>query len=456
VSIDNHIEIERELNQSLTWITGQRWFGDKDRALQSVTIERSTVVTEGRQPVVFCIVRCTFASGAPASYFLPVTRPEQDGLRDAFTDEDFRTWFFEGFAHDRAIETDDGTWHWHRTGRSDGDLRGVRATNSEVLRREQSNTSIVYDDRLIAKVFRKLEAGVNPDVEIGQMFAASGAEVHTPHLVGTMSFDHDDHSMVIAILQQFVHNRGDGWSWLIDVLAHRAATSLDAIELLGRRTGEMHLALAGNSDDAAFKPEPVTDRDLKEMQLRIGKELDETVSGLKRLGALTGSQADQLHRSLQDKISTFDALKGTVRIRVHGDYHLGQVLRTVEGDFSIIDFEGEPSRPLAERRRKSPALRDVAGMVRSLDYAVQSVRREQPHRNDLLEWLDDATQAFVTGYKSVISLPTTLVPMEPTSFDAALEVLSIEKALYETRYEMGNRPDWLEIPLGALQRIASG
>jgi trehalose synthase-fused probable maltokinase len=456
VSTGNHNDIERELNQSLTWITGQRWFGDKDRTLLSVTIKRSTVVSECRQPVAFCVVECTFADGDPASYFLPIIHPQQDGLRDAFTDEDFRSWFFEGFARDRAIETDTGAWRWRRTGRSDADLRGVRSTNSEMLRREQSNTSIVYDDRLIAKVFRKMEAGINPDVEIGEMFAESEAVVHTPQLIGTMSFDHDEHSMVIAILQQFVHNRGDGWSWLLDSLTHRASSAIDAIDLLGRRTGEMHLALAASTGDAAFAPEPITDRDLEEMQQRIVEELDETVSGLKRVAALTGSEADRLHHSLREKISTLDALKGTVRIRIHGDYHLGQVLRTVEDDFSIIDFEGEPSRPMAERRRKWPALRDVAGMVRSLDYAVQSVRRDQPHRDDLLDWLDDATQALITGYTSVISLPTALIPMDSASFDAALDALSIEKALYETRYEMGNRPDWLQIPLGALQRIASG
>lgn len=448
-------QLEYELNQSLPWMTGQRWYGDKSRTLLRLIVEHSTSVTGGREPVVFCIVRCDFSDGGFSRYFLPVVGIDQGGMRDAFTEEHFRSWFFEGFVRDRTIETDDGIWGWSRTGQSDAVLRGVRSGNSTLLRREQSNSSIIYDDRLIAKVFRKLEPGQNPDVEIGTMFASTAANVHTPHMVGALNFEHNNESTVGAILQQYVHNRGDGWSWLLDELRYRPSLSHSAVRLLGHRTAEMHIALASSANDPAFEPEPISRDDLEQMRQRLRGELAVTMSGLKSIEAKSRDEIDHLSKNLGDMLVDLDAFRGIVKIRVHGDYHLGQVLRTVEDDFSIIDFEGEPSRPMAERRQKWPALRDVAGMVRSLDYAIQTVIREQPERSDLNTWLGDATKTFIAGYKSIISPQTSLVPTDENAFDSALAILSIEKALYETRYEMDNRPDWLAIPLGALQRIAS-
>jgi trehalose synthase-fused probable maltokinase len=303
-------------------------------------------------------------------------------------------------------------------------------------------------------VFRKLESGPNPDVEIGEMFARTGADVPVPELIGTITIDEGESATVLAIVQQYVHNHGDGWGWLLDQLRHQVSGSVSAIGLLGQRTAEMHMALAGESNDAAFAPDPVTTEDLSALQSRIESELRQTIDGLRQAHAIDHATGESLQTGLQGKIASLDALNDTMKIRIHGDYHLGQVLRTVESDFRIIDFEGEPTRPMNERRKKWPALRDVAGMVRSLDYAVQTILREQPERTDLEHWRDEATTAFVAGYRTAIEPSLAIVPAEDADFDRALAVLTVEKALYETRYELGNRPDWLGIPLSALQRIA--
>jgi len=447
-------DLEQKLNQSLAWMSGQRWFGDKDRSLRHVAIEHMTTAFDGTDPIQLCCLRCEFETGNDAIYFLPVVGSEGDDLRDAFTVEVFRTWFFRGFVDGREVQDGKRSWRWETLQEHRRDVQHVHPDTSTTLRLEQSNTSVVYDNRLILKVFRKLQSGPNPDVEIGQMLVKSGSEVQVPNLAGKVEFTEGDETTVLAILQQYVHNFGDGWGWLLEQLRNRNSGSVSAIALLGRRTAEMHTALATGSTEPAFAPEPITDEDLAESQRRIESELDQTIEGLLQRGALDSTTAESLQQRLRQKLTSLDSLRNTVRIRIHGDFHLGQVLRTVEHDFSIIDFEGEPSRPMNDRRKKWPALRDVAGMVRSLDYAVQTVLREQQDRSDLMPWRDEAISAFLNEYRSAIKPSLGIIPAADEDFASALAILSLEKALYETRYELSNRPDWLGIPLGALERIA--
>jgi maltokinase len=446
--------LERQLNESRSWLQGQRWFGDKGRDLQQVVVEDATELTAEGQRVVLCLIRTQFGDGGSSRYLLPVIGLDHDDIRDAFTETWFRTWFFEGFVEERHFATDHGKWAWKTTSNRPSNLPSMNASASTLLRREQSNSSIIYDDRLIAKVFRKLESGINPDVEISEFFATTSANVASPKLVGSVTFSGDGEELVVAILQQFVHNVGDGWGWLLEQLRAGTSDAIASLRLLGQRTAEMHLALAAGEDDPDFAPEPFTNADLEAMQARLGREVDTTFSGLAQAEADDPSTLESIKLALLGLATSLDPFIGTKRIRVHGDYHLGQVLRTVENNFSIIDYEGEPSRPIAERRKKWPALRDVAGMVRSFDYAAETIARERGAPGSMDEWRDAGTQEFLTGYRTTIGEPNGLYPEDPEGFDLALAALIIEKALYEARYEMGNRPDWLPIPYGALKRLS--
>jgi maltose alpha-D-glucosyltransferase/alpha-amylase len=266
----------------------------------------------------------------------------------------------------------------------------------------------------------------------------------------------------LAAVQSFVANQGDSWRWLPGALSGTDETSraalLDAIRLLGTRTGELHVALGQGTGDA-FAPEPYTRADTEAFEERLGREVRTTTATLHRMGACSYVESEELAGALLRDISGAGLLEGLPRTRVHGDYHLGQVLRA-DGDFVIIDFEGEPSRSLAERRQKASPLKDVAGMARSIDYAVASAHlTADSGAGDagLVAWGEAAEQAFLQGYLHAVSASTlTLVPLDPVAFRQALDLFMIEKALYEVRYELDNRPDWLEIPLGALRRIAQG
>ncbi|MEJ7837299.1 MAG: hypothetical protein WKF81_00665 [Thermomicrobiales bacterium] len=443
--------LQAKLNESLSWIAGQRWFGDKERDLLAVEVHHAMPVAIDHITVEIAIVQCRFADGGTSDYFLPISGVESGDIRDGFTESAFRAWFYEGFLRERTVESDAGIWRWSRLG-SMATLASVRSDQSTLLRREQSNSSIIFDDRLIAKVFRKLEPGMNPDVEIGAMFADSGAKVATPAMVGALSFETGGE---VTILQQFVHNVGDGWGWLLDQLRHRHGGIDQAIALLGQRTGEMHLALAHASTSPEFVPERFSNADLVEWQARLGVEVGQTFEGLRTRKIEADKQLAELEASLLGRATNLDPLLGSLRIRIHGDYHLGQVLRTVENDFAIIDFEGEPSRPMAQRREKWPALRDVAGMIRSFDYAVETISRERGGDADMAIWRDEATNVFVTGYRTAVGQPDGLYPEDLAAFNWALSAVIIEKALYEARYEMSNRPDWLPIPFEALRRLAT-
>jgi trehalose synthase-fused probable maltokinase len=447
-------QLEHKLNESRNWLRGQRWFGDKGRSLLDITVEQSTPVDAAGVPVVLAVLHCSFADGGSSRYFLPVMGLENGDMRDGFTEGDFRSWFFEGFLRDHTIETDQGSWRWEGSKQDTSHFGSVQFQKSTLLRREQSNSSIIYDDRLIAKVFRKLESGINPDIEIGQMFARTGANVASPRMVGSVVFESRGDTTVIGILQQFVHNVGDGWGWLLDQLRAGNRHAIESIRVLGERTGEMHLALANASSDLAFAREPFRNADLEEMQRRLVEEVEWTFASLRAAGDDDPVKLDQIQAALAGLATNLDPYLGTDRIRIHGDYHLGQVLRTVEDNFSIIDYEGEPSRPIAERRRKWPALKDIAGMVRSFDYAAETISRERGESGTLATWRDDATAAFINGYRTIVEPSQKLYPENPEGFDIALSAMVIEKALYEARYEMDNRPEWLPIPYRALVRLS--
>jgi maltose alpha-D-glucosyltransferase/alpha-amylase len=276
----------------------------------------------------------------------------------------------------------------------------------------------------------------------------------------------------LSVLQGFVDNDGDGWRHVLRALSRDVRDArptrpddplIQDMTELGRVTGELHAALASDPVNPAFAPEPVTAEDARGWESGIAEALDRASSNADRGGP-------DLARALRDVTAgggtsairaglDLLAAAGAHKIRCHGDYHLGQVLKTRDS-FVIIDFEGEPGRPIAERRAKQSPLRDVAGMLRSLNYAVNSVGREREagQRTQAALWLESwerlARNAFLDGYASATGRsPVRLVPPSRDELLRACAPFEIDKACYELAYELDNRPDWVAIPLAGLSRL---
>jgi maltose alpha-D-glucosyltransferase/alpha-amylase len=380
---------------------------------------------------------------------------------------------------------------------------------------EQSNTSIIYGKQLILKLFRRLQPGENPDVEIARFLTEVARFPRiAPFLGGITMTPGSGEKTTLAMLQGLVANQGDGWQWFLEQLSgfftsvagfpappespapsflnereplrealEHAGVSLEAAALLGCRTAEMHLALATPTDDAAFAAEPFTPADLTRDARRIDAQITSTLEALKiKLSTLKDLIADDAGLLLSRRIDLFarahaitaSAAAGQ-RIRIHGDYHLGQILRTGEttehgmepgtepGDFILLDFEGEPASSLANRRQKQSPLKDVAGMIRSFSYAAHTgldrhltanpelARTPNPDHLDAwtLLWQNSASAEFLRAYHQTLAANPALLP-SPQECQSLLAAYLLEKALYELLYELNNRPAWLRIPLAAI------
>lgn len=324
-----------------------------------------------------------------------------------------------------------------------------------LLRGEQSNTSIRFGDALIMKLFRRVQFGPNPEVEVGWFLTEHSHFRGTPPLVGSATYvDASGREASLAILQGFERNRGDAWTTTLarlrDVLdGGEPFESLSAMARLGRTTGELHLALAGG--DREFEAEPITDADVTAWRQAIVSEIQTAVK------ALDARRTPVDVSPLMVRVDGIAALRGALKTRHHGDYHLGQVLEREDGTFVIIDFEGEPAKPLAQRRDKRSPLRDVAGMLRSFDYARHAALGASATISLPLgrvataaDWYVAAREAFLSEYLTTVRLHPGLMPSHTAEALAALE---LEKAAYEVLYELNNRPDWLAIPLAALTSV---
>jgi trehalose synthase-fused probable maltokinase len=308
---------------------------------------------------------------------------------------------------------------------------------------EQSNTSVVVADRVLLKVLRKLEVGLSPEVEMGRFLATHGFH-STPQLLAALTLEGPSASE-LALLYDFVPNQGDGWEYLTHLLRRSpqpASEVLNRLERLGQRVGELHRVLASDDTDPAFAPEPIHQEDLQRWSSSIVGELGVTL-------ALAASRFPHLadrQDALTERAKALASLAPSgQKIRQHGDLHLGQALWTGD-DWMVIDFEGEPARPYAARREKHTPLRDVAGMLRSFSYAA-SVAGLGPADRKRAE---SATKgAFLRGWKAAVQ-GTGLLPASDTEARTMLDVLELEKTLYELRYELQMRPDWAPIPAEAL------
>lgn len=510
------------------WLPRQRWFGAKARTIDSVRVLRwaeMALETSG-VPALLLHAAVHYSDGDGDVYQIPLalsTGRDAERLAEVAPEAVLvQQEAAQGFAvvHDGIVRGDvreallalmvrNAALPLHAAcdealdagrieARTCAALAATTQDASRVGTDEQSNTSIVYGDKLILKLFRRLEPGVNPDVEMGRFLSATVQFRHVAPLLGAMAMiAPDGERTTLAMLQGFVPNEGDGWRWFLaqtgaffaaadeaeidatDAWPERvraaAEPALQAAALLGQRTAELHLALSGPTEDKAFTAEAVTQAHLQEDARRIEMPLTATCDLLQaKLAGLSEEISDGVNTllarrgALAAKIDSLAALPAAgQRIRIHGDLHLGQTLRTQEGadgDFILIDFEGEPARSLAERRSKQLPLKDVAGMVRSFAYAAFAgldaflKTRNAPGEGTkrltawAARWEKAATAEFLTRYGQTVAANRALLPPAAQA-EAQLRAYVLEKTLYELAYELNHRPAWLHIPLSGILQM---
>jgi maltokinase len=410
------------------WIAGQRWFASKRQHITGVTIEDRVPLGPGW----LCLARVVLGDGSADRYAVPLL--EGPEVRDALDDPDFCDALLALIAAEARVAGARGEVVAARTRAFAGLEAGVRGRR---LAGEQSNTSIVFGDTLILKHFRRLAAGPNPDVEITRFLTERTEFRHTPRLCGSLEYRDEAGAWALAMAQELVSGGArDGWRWLLERLAV-GDDALAALASLGRRTAELHLALGGGGDPA-FAPEPITPADVAAWTAAVQRQLDAARAAL-------GERPDGVPARIDT--AGLGALVGVAKQRHHGDFHLGQTLIGHDGvEVAIIDFEGEPLRPLDERRRKHTPLRDVAGLLRSLGYAAASAPAPAG-------WEARARAAFLGAYRAAAGAAPFL-PRADADVIRAVAVLEVEKAAYEVVYEANNRPDWIAIPVRGIVQAA--
>ena len=353
---------------------------------------------------------------------------------------------------------------------------------------EQSNSTALVDNDYVVKLYRKLVSGINPEIEMGRFLTEVAGFTNTPALLGGVELVEGENKSAIAVVHAFVANQGDAWTVTSAYLdrfveeqrllatsehpgeSEQQVSYLRYMSQTGRRVAEMHLALASSDKFADFAPEPTRPADVQQWiedmaagAERVFEALKQRRETLKEADRLLVDRVLALRPTLRDRVNALlppdiDGLK----IRHHGDFHLGQIL-IVKDDIFIIDFEGEPRRGLAERRRKAPAARDVAGLIRSIDYsATAALERALKVAADeqgklggaLAEWRDRSAAAFLAAYRETMT-DQRLWPADPLAAERMLNFFLLEKALYEIEYELAHRPDWLRVPLMGMLRTLS-
>jgi maltose alpha-D-glucosyltransferase / alpha-amylase len=516
------------------YLVDRRWFGGKARTLKSVHVAERIPFAYADTEAVITFVDCTYTEGAPDRYLLPLAFAT-DGLRhaiadaaphavladlhvrtaddapgdgvlfDALADDRFAEALLEFAAGRRARKGAHGMLSGSRTRKFAALSAAEAPLTPHPVRSEQSNTSVVFGDQLILKLFRKVEEGINPDVEVERFLTEQARYPHTPDVAAVFEYHRRGHERaVLGFLQQLVPNEGDAWTFTIDalgryfeeVLTHAERPTapptagshpldllgatppapldtllheyLQRARLLGRRTAELHIALASRADTPDFAPEPFTTYYQRELYQGARSFARQALATLRQHLRDLPDESDRarardLLRLEDDLLSRLKRIVShklsARRIRCHGDYHLGQVLYTGK-DFVIIDFEGEPARTMTERRFKRSPLRDVAGMLRSFDYAASYALRSGRVRTEDIPLLRPSAElwvlwvqaGFLADYLDTIA-PSGLLPRTMPDVRLLLDFSLFDKAIYELGYELNNRPAWVHVPIEGLLRL---
>ncbi len=489
------------------YLARRRWFAAKDRKNRSIGIARADVM-RGRSRDFFVLFEFGVAmDGRQDRYFVPagivwddekppaivqqlalarVRRHRRTGfLTDGFAVDALPAGVLTSLAAGRVEKLADGEVRWLATSQEiptappDTEIRRLSA--------EQSNTSLILGEIAVVKIIRRVQVGQHPQTEMTRYLTEHGY-ANSPALLGEMvRVDADGTPQTLIIAERFIHNQGDAWQWTLDrvrLAIHAAAftgtdveAGRDAIDayqsfaaVMGKRLGELHAVLAMPTDDPAFMPERVEADETKAWAQAACQEVDRALQALQQFTAwqddaeqAAAKELIALRDPLGDKIRELaEAGVGTLRTRLHGDFHLGQILVAVD-DAILIDFEGEPSKSLAERRAKGSPLRDVAGLLRSFDYAAATIAREPApagspnadRRDELLaRFVTTASASFLEGYRKAAAAAEHKWVPNVRYAKALIELFLIEKAAYEIGYEAGNRPTWIGIPLRGLNMLA--
>jgi trehalose synthase-fused probable maltokinase len=439
----------------MEFVRSRRWFGSKAEEITNVQLLDGVVVRSQPPLLIASVAEVRFHAGTHELYQLLL------GLRDGSDD---RPGDVISVSHDSVVAYEAlgdpllarelvHLMRGEATIRGDEsavefrpvDLGGYGPDLSEArpLTAEQSNTSVVFGEELILKAYRRLEPGINPELEVLRFLTDLGYP-NIAALAGWYSYSGRVMDATLGILQAFVPGARDGWDLALEEIATAPDRFLARLRRLGEVTGELHRALASDSLHPDFAPEEPSSESLALLVATVDEEIERIFLELppedERLAPILGRGEE-----VRERLRTISHVGPLGRvIRTHGDYHLGQVLWSND-DWVVLDFEGEPARSLAERRRKRSPLRDVAGMLRSFAYAASAVDQAPP------EWEDRARKEFLSGYFEYVE--PSIVPPAGEGRDRLLEVFELEKAVYELRYELNHRPDWIEIPVSGIARL---
>ena len=512
---DQRAQIERDILPN--YIRSCRWFGAKARTVREVRVSEQIPISADNEAARFWFVEVHYTDGTPETYTLPVQITSGEAahavernaphaviarfngakdaiLFDAVWDPQFREKLFR-LMQDR-----------HRTRGKLGELIGAGTDSltqnirsalptSEVLGVEQSNSSMLFENKFFLKLYRKLEDGVNPDVEVTRFLTDRVGFQNVPAFGGSIEYRRapKNEPTVVCLLQNAVVAECDAWTLTLDSVGRYYERVLgrkgdlqdqgappgplmdeliggiypEKAKLIGQRTGELHRALASTTDDRAFAPEPFSAMAQRSVYQNMRASLRKAFTLLqKRLPDLPDAFREEAEQVLasekqilaQEKL-LLERRSGAAKIRIHGDYHLGQVLYTGK-DFIILDFEGEPARALGDRKLKRSALRDVAGMMRSFQYAAYSALWQPAMRSEDVPFLEHWADLWYRQMSSVFLqsyLATTagaiFVPQNEEDLQVLLEAYLLDKAVYEIGYELNNRPDWVVIPIRGIKHI---
>jgi maltose alpha-D-glucosyltransferase/alpha-amylase len=483
----------------------RRWFADK--AARSIAMKVSAAipfehagnrfaavvadVSAGQDnsryflPMTLRWTRYTAIDRAPASVICAVRRGSREGtLLDAATEHDFIGTLIAKIHDEETIGTATHKIEFRPTGTFAREpLTEIKTVNA--IEGEQSNSSVIVDNRFVVKILRRITAGIHPDIELGRFLTDLVHFQNAPALLGSVELVEGENRFALAVVHAYVWNQGDAWcvtSASLDRFideqrllpgeesaeSSETASMLQRIRQIGKRTAELHLAFASRRDLADFAPEPISSDDrahwIDTLITHARGAFDLLDRSLKSLSEPAAGLAESLLRHEEAVVRHIergrDATFGGMKIRQHGDFHLGQVL-IAKDDAFILDFEGEPLRSLEERRRKEPPARDVAGLLRSIDYATSSVIHRAPNLSPqeretltprVRAWGDRLAQAYWDSYRETLG-DSHLWPADAAQTRELLDFFLLEKALYEIEYELTNRPTWSHIPLEAVLRM---
>ena len=441
------------------WIVSQRWFASKTREVSAIEIVDRVTLREESPVLVLCLVEARFPTGTHETYQVPIgLRPVAEGWDERVIQEAGGWTVYDALADPAAgrellhrmrsnsefqVGQDEFIFRWAPNAAAGlGGTVDVRPVGVE-----QSNSSIVFGDELIMKAFRKVEPGVNPELELLRFLSAHDFP-HIASLAGWYEVEGRLIDATLGILQEFLLGFRDGWELALDDLATDPEGLLDKLEALGVVIGELHAALGSDNSDPAFSPDEPSMEALSILTADVDEQIERVFLDLPETEATAPIRGRG--QDVRERLSTLSHVNaGGKVIRTHGDLHLGQTMLGDRG-WVVLDFEGEPARPLPERRLKRSPLRDVAGMLRSFSYVTAGARIlrdvETPEG-----WEELARERFLTGYHRAVD--SSLLPPGQQATDQLLAVFELEKAVYELRYELNNRPDWVAIPVAGIVRL---